>query len=101
MPSDIKYDKLQKQGLSQDLESGCLKLANSNCKILGRPSFEGGPQYTHISTINMYTFIKLRHGILLECQGNYMEMIKFNYMLEIDILRNSSPKKNGCPEGCF
>ena len=30
-----------------------------------------------------------------------MEMKKFNYMLEIDTLRNSSPKKTGCPEGCF
>ena len=30
-----------------------------------------------------------------------MEMRKFNYMLEIDILRNSSLKKIGCPEGCF
>ena len=27
-----------------------------------------------------------------------MEMEKFKYMLEIDILRNSS-QKNGCPEG--
>ena len=30
-----------------------------------------------------------------------MEMKIFNYMLEIDILRNSSTKKIGCPEGCF
>ena len=29
-----------------------------------------------------------------------MEMNKFNYVLEIDILRISL-QKNGCPEGCF
>ena len=28
-----------------------------------------------------------------------MKMIKFNYMLEIDILRNSSPKKVGVLRG--
>ena len=30
-----------------------------------------------------------------------MEMIKFNYMLQIDILRNSSPKKVGVLRGAF
>ena len=30
-----------------------------------------------------------------------MKMIKFNYMLEIDILRNSSPKKVGVLRGAF
>ena len=30
-----------------------------------------------------------------------MEMIKFNYMLEIDILRNSSPKQLGVLRGAF
>ena len=30
-----------------------------------------------------------------------MEMIKFNYMLEIDILRNSSPKKWNFLRGAF
>ena len=29
-----------------------------------------------------------------------MEMDTFKYMLEIDILRNSS-QKIGCPDGCF
>ena len=72
-----------------------------NCKIFGRPNFLGGPQYTHISNINMHRFIKLRHGILIECQGNYMEMIKFNYMLDIDIFINSSPKKVGVLWGAF
>ena len=49
----------------------------------------------------MYEFIKLRHDILIECQGNYLEMIKFNYMLEIDISRNSSPRKLGVLRGAF
>ena len=30
-----------------------------------------------------------------------MEMMKFNYMLEIDILRNCSPKKVGVLRGAF
>ena len=30
-----------------------------------------------------------------------MEMIKFNYMVEIDILRNSSPEKVGVLRGAF
>ena len=30
-----------------------------------------------------------------------MEMIKFNFMLEIDIFRNSSPKKVGVLRGAF
>ena len=39
--------------------------------------------------------------MLIEYQGNYMEMIKFNYMLEIHFLRNSSPKKVGVLWGAF
>ena len=68
-------------GLSQDLETGCPKLAI--VKYLGL-------QYTRISTINMYKFIKTRHDILIQCDGNCMEMKKIKYMLEINILRNSS-----------
>ena len=60
----------------------------SNCKIFGHPKVKGGPPYSHISTINMFKFIKIRHDILIQFHGNYMEMKKFNYMLEIDILRN-------------
>ena len=44
--------------------------------------------------------MKIRHDILKQCRGNYMEMKKFNHKPEIDILRNSS-QKIGCPEGCF
>ena len=30
--------------------------------------------YTHISTINMYNFIKIRHDIIKKCHGNYKDM---------------------------
>ena len=69
------------QCLSQDLETGCLKLA----VVKFRPNFYGGSQYTHISTINMYKFIKIRHDIIKQCHGNYKEMKKFNYKLEVEI----------------
>ena len=49
----------------------------------------------------MYKFIKIRHDILIQCHGNYMEMKIFNHMLEIDILRNSSQSFLGVLEGCF
>ena len=38
----------------------------------------------------MYKFIKLRHDIIKQCHGNYKEMTKFNYKLEIEIFRNST-----------
>ena len=51
--------------------------------------------------MNMYKFIKIRHDIINQCHGNYKEMKKSNYMLEIDILRNSSPRKVGVLRGAF
>ena len=32
----------------------------------------------------MYKFIKIRHDIIKQCHGNYKEMKKFNYKLEIE-----------------
>ena len=49
----------------------------------------------------MYTFIKIRYDILIQCHRNNMEMKKLNYMLEIDILRNSSQKFLGVLRGIF
>ena len=49
----------------------------------------------------MYKFIKIMHDILIECHGNYMEMKKVNYMLEIDIFRNSSQKNWGVLRGAY
>ena len=49
----------------------------------------------------MYRFIKIRHDILIQCHENYMEMKKINYMLEIDILRNSSQFFGGVLRGAF
>ena len=79
--------KFTLQGLSQDLETWCPKLAI--VKYWG----------THIGTMIYLDFIyrhvknyRIRHDILIQCHGNHMEMKIFNYMLEIDILRNSSQK---------
>ena len=72
-----------------------------NFEILGRPNFQGGPQNTQISTINMYKFAKVRHDILTQCHGVYMEKKKINYMLEIDILRISSQKYLGVLRDAF
>ena len=82
------------QCLSQDLETGCLKLAVA--KLLGVQIFKG-----HITTINMYKFIKIRHVIIKQCHGNYKEMKKFNYKLEIEIFRNSTQKNLGVLRGSF
>ena len=49
----------------------------------------------------MYKFIKIRHDIIKQCHGNYKEMKEFNYKLKIEIFRNSTHKKIGCPEGFF
>ena len=38
----------------------------------------------------MYKFIKIRHDIIKQCHGNYKEMKRFNYKLEIEIFRNST-----------
>ena len=86
------------QCLCQDLET--VKLAEL-CKICGRPNFAGGSQYTHISTINMYKFIKIRHDIIKQCHGNYKEMKEFNNKLEIEIFRNSTLKRFGVLRGSF
>ena len=72
------YMDIMNPGLSQDLETGCLKLAI--VKFLGVQIFSPGvPQYYQISTINMYKFIKIRHDIHIECHGNYMEMKKVKF----------------------
>ena len=63
-----------------------------NCKTFGCPIFQVGPQDTQISIINMYKLITIRHTVLVQYHGNYIMMVKFNYMLEVDILRNSSQK---------
>ena len=50
----------------------------------------------------MYKFLKIRHDILIQCKGNYMDMRKFNYKYAWDYhFKKFSTKKFGCPEGCF
>ena len=54
----------------------------------------------------MYKFIIIRHDIIKQCLGNYKEMKKFNFKLEIEISRNSTLKhfgvlrcqRFGCPK---
>ena len=43
----------------------------------------------------MYKFIRIRHDIIKQCHGNYKEMKKYHYKLEIEIFRNSTLKKLG------
>ena len=63
-----------------------------NCKILGRPIFQGKIQHAQITTINMCLHIEIMLYILIQSHQKYIEVKKFNYVLEIGILRN-------CPEG--
>ena len=55
----------------------------------------------HISNINMYKFIKIRHDIIKQCHEHYKVMKIFNYKLEIEIFRNSTLKKLGALRGSF
>ena len=63
--------------------------------------FKGDDNIHRFKTINMYEFIKIRHNVLIQCHWNYMERKTFNYMLEIDILRNNSEKHLGVLRGAF
>ena len=49
----------------------------------------------------MYKLIKIRHDIIKQCHGNYKEMKKFNYKLEIEIFRNYTQKDLGVLRGAF
>ena len=48
-----------------------------------------------------HIFIKIRHDIIKQCHRIFKEIKKFNYNLEIEISRNSTQKKFGCPERFF
>ena len=49
----------------------------------------------------MYKFIKIIHDIIKQCHGNYKEMKKINYKLEIKIFRNSIQNNLGVLRGSF
>ena len=51
-----------RQSLSQDLETGCLKLAHVS-QILGHLIFQVNPKYTQITAINMYLLIEIRQNV--------------------------------------
>ena len=53
----------------QNLETRCQQ-------ILGVLFFQRKPQNTLITTINMYLIIQIRHNILIQCHGNYIEVEK-------------------------
>ena len=71
------------------------------CFQISAKTLKGGSQYTHISTIDMYKFIKIRHDIIKQCHGNYKEVKIFNYKLEIEIFRNSAQLFLGVLRGSF
>ena len=68
------------------------------CKILGNLVFQGRPQYTQITTINMYFLNEVLPYIRIQSHGNYIEVKKINFMLEIDFLLKFLSIL-GCPEG--
>ena len=71
-----------------------MPLSCQNCPVIdGRLTVEC--PYTQITTINVYLLIEIQYNILLQCHGNYIEVGKFNVMLENDILRNCSRKTLG------
>ena len=46
------------------------------CQIVGHPIFQGRPQFTKITTIDMYLFIEIRHNNLILHHGNPFEVEK-------------------------
>ena len=47
-----------------------------NCKMLGHPLFQGKQQHTEVTTINIYSLIKIRHNIIIQYHGDYIEVEK-------------------------
>ena len=55
--------------------------------------------YTQITTIDTKLLIEKRQNILKQCHGNYTEVKKVNYMLEIVISKNYSQRDLGVLSG--
>ena len=72
-----------------------------NSKLLGRSIFLVWTQYIEITTIGMHLLIEIRHWVLTQWHGNYIEMNNSNCMPKIDILRNYSLKFMGVLRGDF
>ena len=62
------------QGFSQDLETGCPKLAILT--FLGILIFKGDHNIPKYTTINIYLPIEIRYNIPLQCHGKYIEPIE-------------------------
>ena len=68
------------EGLSRDSETAT---------FFGIMFYQKINNILRLQPINMYLFIEIRHNILIQCHGNQIE-VKFNFVLESDILRSSS-----------
>ena len=44
------------------------------CRIFGCLTFQGRPQNTQITTINMYLLIEIMHNIIINCHGYYSKV---------------------------
>ena len=62
------------QNLSQDLETGCPKLAI--VKFWGI-LFQGRPQSTQITIINMHLLIEIGHNSVIQRHGYYIKLENF------------------------
>ena len=78
------------QCVSQDFETGCLKLAV--VKSWGFQIFKGSHDLLIFQP-------QIRHDVIKQCHGNYKEMKKLNYKLEIEIFRNFLFKGLGVQKG--
>ena len=83
------------QGLSQDLETGCLKF--EIVKFVGVQIFKGDHYivYTQISTLDLYKFVKKRHDILMQYHGNSVEMCPEGYFLRVWVSKKTPRRPAG------
>ena len=71
----------------------------TNHKMFRFLFFQERPQYTQITTTNIYLLIEVRHLILKQCHDTWLK--KFKYTFESDILRDYLPKDSGVLRGDF
>ena len=62
-------------------------------------NFASGTTIYYNFNINMYKLIEIRHNILIQCHGNYIMIKKYNYMLEIHLLKIPHIKNLGILRG--
>ena len=89
----------QMQGLSQDLETGCLKLAI--VKFWGIQILKATTIYSNFNHEHGFIYWNKAWYPYTMPLDLYADEKKSNYMLGIDILRNSSQKYLGVLKGVF